>query len=87
MVEDVLFRKLDARISKGLLHVAEIAGLHGIPRPSVDLHLSQRELANIVGGSRESVRECLQKWKRAGLITLDKDRIVIRDIAAIERLV
>jgi hypothetical protein len=41
----------------------------------------------MVGGSRESVNKHLQIWHKAGLITLGKGSIVIRDIAAIERLV
>lgn len=86
-VEDILFRHLEARIAKALLHLAEVAGLGSIRGLSVDLHISQRELANIAGGSRESVNKHLQIWQRAGLIDLSKGSILIRDIAAIERLV
>jgi CRP/FNR family transcriptional regulator, cyclic AMP receptor protein len=86
-VEDILFRHLEARIAKALLHLAEVAGLGRIQGSSVDLHISQRELANIAGGSRESVNKHLQNWQRAGLIDLSKGSILIRDIAAIERLV
>ena len=86
-VEDVLFRHLEARIAKALLHLAESASLHGVPGSPVELHVSQRELGYIAGGSRESVNKVLQHWHRAGLITLGKASIVIRDKAAIERLV
>jgi CRP/FNR family cyclic AMP-dependent transcriptional regulator len=86
-VEDVLFRHLEARIAKALLHLAESASLHGVPGSPVELHVSQRELGYIAGGSRESVNKVLQSWHRAGLITLGKASIVIRDKAAIERLV
>ena len=85
-VEDILFRDLEARIAKNLLHLAETSGLVSKEGLSVDLHLSQRELGNIAGGSRESVNKHLQAWHRAGWIDLSKGSIVIRDIAAIERL-
>ena len=85
-VEDVLFRHLESRIAKALLHLAESASLHSV-QGIVDLHVSQRELGNIAGCSRESVNKQLQIWHRAGLIDLSKGSIVIRDIAAIERLV
>ena len=85
-VEDVLFRDLESRIAKALLHLVDSANLHGVPGSSVDLHISQRELAHIAGGSRESVNKHLQIWQRAGLIDLSKGTILIRDIAAIERL-
>ena len=85
-VEDVLFRHLESRIAKALLHLAESASLHNV-QGIVDLHVSQRELGNIAGCSRESVNKQLQIWHRAGLIDLSKGSIVIRDIPAIERLV
>jgi len=86
-VEDVLFRDLESRIAKALLHLAESADLPGLRGLSVDLRLSQRELGHLAGGSRESVNKHLQIWQRDGLIELGKGSIVIRDVAAIERLV
>jgi len=85
-VEDVLFRHLESRIAKALLHLAESAGLHGVPGSPVELHVSQRELGNIAGGSRESVNKHLQAWHKAGWIDLGKATIVIRDLAAIESM-
>jgi len=85
-VEDILFTDLEARMAKNLLHLAETSGLVSKEGLSVDLHLSQRELGHIVGGSRESVNKHLQTWQASGFITLSKGSIVIRDIAAIERL-
>ena len=46
--------------------------------------MSQRELGNIAGGSRESVNKHLQAWHRAGWIDLDKGTIVIRNLTAID---
>jgi len=85
-VEDVLFRHLESRIAKALLHLAESAGLHGVPGSPVELHVSQRELGNIAGGSRESVNKHLQAWHKAGWIDLGKATIVIGDLAAIESM-
>jgi CRP/FNR family transcriptional regulator, cyclic AMP receptor protein len=85
-VEDVLFRHLESRLAKALLHLAESAGIHGVNGSATDLHLSQKELGAHAGGSRESVNKHLQIWHRAGLIRLGKSSIVIRDLAAIERL-
>ncbi|MGA7864736.1 MAG: Crp/Fnr family transcriptional regulator, partial [Stellaceae bacterium] len=85
-VEDVLFRHLESRIAKALLHLAESASLHGVPGSTIELHVSQRELGNIAGGSRESVNKHLQAWHKTGWIDLGKGTILIRDLAAIERL-
>ncbi|HJU20334.1 MAG TPA: Crp/Fnr family transcriptional regulator [Stellaceae bacterium] len=86
-VEDVLFRSLEARLAKALLQLAGDAEA-GEPRGATGgLHLSQRELATMAGGSRESVNKLLQAWHKAGLIALARGAIVIRDAAALRRLV
>jgi CRP-like cAMP-binding protein len=86
-VEDVLFRHLEGRIAKALLHLTERSGRPEVGGQVLELHLSQSELGNIVGSSRESVNKQLQAWHRAGFIDLAKGSIVIRDPAAIEQLV
>ena len=86
-VEDVMFRHLESRLAKALLHLAESVGLHGPQSTSVELHLSQRELGNMAGGSRESVNKILQNWHRQGLIDLGKASVLIRDIEALRRLI
>src|SRR5499427_7554908 len=83
-VEDVLFRDLQSRIAKALLHLAESTRMSGVSASSVGLHVSQRELGSIAGGSRESVNKHLQAWYKAGWIDLSKGTIVIRNLAAID---
>ena len=86
-VEDVTFRHLESRVAKALVHLAEGAGLHGIHGgPSIELHVSQRELGNMAGGSRESVNKHLQDWKRSGIIAIEKGSILIRDLDALTEL-
>jgi CRP/FNR family transcriptional regulator, cyclic AMP receptor protein len=86
-VEDVLFRHLESRVAKALLHLAESTTLHGVPGSTVELHVSQRELGSIASGSRESVNKILQSWHKADWIELGKGTIVIRNLDAIARLV
>jgi CRP-like cAMP-binding protein len=86
-VEDLLFRHLESRIAKALLQLADYPERPDLRGRALDLHLSQRELAVIVGCSRESVNKQLQIWHRAGLIELAKGAIVIRDPEAIRQLV
>jgi CRP/FNR family cyclic AMP-dependent transcriptional regulator len=86
-VEDVMFRHLESRLAKRLLHLAESVGLHGLQSSLVELHVSQRELGNMAGGSRESVNKILQSWHRQGLIDLGKASVLIRDVEALRRLI
>jgi CRP-like cAMP-binding protein len=82
-VEDVLFQHLESRIAKALRQLAERARPSGVPGSSVGLRVSQRELGNIAGCSRESVNRHLQAWQKAGWVDLGKGTIVIRNLAAI----
>ena len=86
-VEDVMFRHLESRVAKALLQLAESVGLHGLQSASVELHVSQRELGNMAGGSRESVNKILQNRHRQGLIDLGKASVLIRDLEALRRLI
>jgi CRP/FNR family cyclic AMP-dependent transcriptional regulator len=86
-VEDVLFRHLESRVAKALLHLSDSATLHAVPGSPVELHVSQRELGYMAGGSRESVNKILQSWHKAGWIELGKGTIAIRDLNAVARLV
>ncbi len=86
-VEDLQFRHLEGRIAKALLHLSERSGEVGIDGRVLELHLSQSELGNIVGSSRESVNKQLQAWQKAGFIDLAKGSIIIRHPAALEQLI
>ncbi|HXC91241.1 MAG TPA: Crp/Fnr family transcriptional regulator [Stellaceae bacterium] len=86
-VEDLQFRHLEGRIAKALLHLSERSGRPAAEGRVLELHMSQSELGNIVGSSRESVNKQLQAWQKAGFIDLAKGSIVIRDAAAIEQLI
>ena len=78
-VEDLQFRHLESRIAKALLHLSERSGQPAVDGRVLELHMSQSELAHIVGSSRESVNKQLQAWQKAGFIDLAKGSIVIRD--------
>ena len=81
-----MFLDLESRVAKALLQLVESIGLRALHSPSVELHVSQRELGNMAGGSRESVNKIFQNWCRRGLINLGKGSILIHNVEAIERL-
>src|SRR5215469_928802 len=86
-VEDVLFRQLESRVAKALLQLTDSLGLRELRSKSVALHVSQRELGSMAGGSRESVNKIFQNWHRQKLIDLGKASILIHDIDALRRLI
>lgn len=86
-VEDVLFRHLESRVAKSLLHLAHTTSLQGVSGVPVELHVSQQQLGSMAGGTRESVNKIEQSWRKEGWIERNKGVIVLRDVDAIERLV
>lgn len=86
-VEDLLFRQVAARLAKALLQLSERSGRPQVDGRALELHLSQSDLANIAACTRESVNKQLQAWHRRGIVDLAKGTIIIRDPAALERLI
>jgi CRP/FNR family transcriptional regulator, cyclic AMP receptor protein len=67
---EIAFFDLPARLAKALLRYP--APAHGPQK----LSLSQRELAEMSGSTRENVNRCLREWQRRGILEL-KDRWTI----------
>lgn len=78
------FLQLPARIAKTLLRVSQ-GDVEGTPRLD-KLALSQSEIADMIGGSRENVNRCLRTWQKSGLIAMKDGWLVISDRAELERL-
>ena len=84
---DMAFLHLGARLAKKLL---ELAAAHGVQRPDgllLDLALTQEELANMLGVTRESVNRHLSLFRREGVIGSQGRRFLIRDAEALRRYV
>jgi CRP-like cAMP-binding protein len=69
-ISEIAFSDLPARLARALLRYP--AQGHGPPK----LSLSQQELAEMVGATRENVNRCLREWQRRGILQL-KDRLTI----------
>ena len=76
-VEDLLFRHAEARIAKALLQLSERFGRPGANGRARELHLSQAELGNIIGITRESVNKQLKHWERDGYVHVAKELILV----------
>jgi CRP/FNR family cyclic AMP-dependent transcriptional regulator len=84
-VEDLLFRHAGGRIAKALLDLSRHSGDPHVEERVLELHLSQSELGNMAGITRESVNKQLKQWRRAGILKLAKESIIIVDPEALER--
>jgi CRP/FNR family transcriptional regulator, cyclic AMP receptor protein len=77
-VEDLLFLNLSSRLAKTLLRLAA-DGDRQTEGLTLRHKLSQREIANLVGFSRESVNKQLAAWQKDRLVTVVEGTITIRD--------
>jgi CRP-like cAMP-binding protein len=74
------------RLAKALLRLATSDGQALNGRPVERVHLTQRELGNVIGATRESVNKYLRAWQRHGRVQIADRLIVITNRAAVEDL-
>jgi CRP/FNR family transcriptional regulator len=83
-VRDAVFFDITGRVARRLAGLAEA---HGSPAPGgtrIDIAVSQAELANMVGASRESVNKAVTALTRQGLLSRSRDgRYVVADLTAL----
>jgi CRP/FNR family transcriptional regulator, cyclic AMP receptor protein len=79
LLEDYAFLELSPRLAKLLAGLAEARG-------TATLSLSQRELAQMLGVTREFVSKQLNLWREAGIVELGRRRITIREPGALRQL-
>lgn len=78
---DIAFFDLPARLAKTLLHYPSQG--HGPGK----LSLTQLELAEMAGGTRENVNRCLRRWQRRGILQLKNRWTIILQPEALQGLV
>ena len=77
-IEDMIFLDAPQRLAKKLLQLVDAAA-----KPAVTI--SQRELGNMIGLSRESINKQLNAWQQEGMLKIEHGTIVILDAAALRR--
>ncbi|MFY9839278.1 MAG: Crp/Fnr family transcriptional regulator [Xanthobacteraceae bacterium] len=80
-MSDIAFFNLPIRLAKTLLNYQPDV------RAGAKLSLSQSELAEMAGGTREKVNRCLRDWQRQGIIELKNRWTIIRKPEALLALV
>jgi CRP-like cAMP-binding protein len=80
---DIAFLDLGGRLAKTLLRETEQQGAGHPPK----LSLSQGDLADMIGSTRESVNRQLREWQRHGILDMRKGWIVLLRRDALESIV
>jgi CRP-like cAMP-binding protein len=87
LVQDSAFLQVPARLAKQLAALAQ-----DYPSPDgrvgpVTIPVSQYELAQMLGVSREVVSRQLAVWRDAGAVELGRGRVVVHDLTFFDRIV
>lgn len=85
-VEDRVFLNLPSRLAKKLLSLRDAYGEESRDGIRIELKLSQQELGNMVGTSRESINKQMRAWEEDGVLAMRRGIITIRDEEALESL-
>ena len=86
LLADVALLQLPARLAKTMLRLIEHDAQSKSAAKSATIRFSQRELANMLGGTRESVNKCLAGWQRRRIVEMKEGRITILDKDALETI-
>jgi CRP/FNR family transcriptional regulator, cyclic AMP receptor protein len=76
-VENLIFRDVRSRVACILLELAETFGRADSRGVTIDLPLSQEELATLVGATRQSVNATLRELRQEGFVARDRQRFVL----------
>jgi len=82
-VEDIMFLGLPGRLAKALLQLHSQPGVG----PSHAIRVTQRDLSQMIGVSRESVNKLLRDWQRRGWIKLQRGGLIVVSHKAVGELV
>ncbi|RAU22697.1 Crp/Fnr family transcriptional regulator [Paramagnetospirillum kuznetsovii] len=84
LLEDVVFLSLPSRLAKHLLMLKSTLGSQTQAKGPSTIRLSQQEVADHLGISRESVNKVLSKWEQAGIVTLGRGQITLNKTQALD---
>jgi CRP-like cAMP-binding protein len=80
---EVALLQLPVRLAKMMLRLVDLRA-NSAPEKGAKIRFSQRELANMVGGTRESVNRCLRDWQRKGIVQISEGSIIVMNQPALE---
>lgn len=84
-ISDFAFLDLRGRLARKLHELAIAHGEQTKTGILIGLKLSQSELAQMLGVTREAVNKQLHAWADKHVLRLDKGKVVVRDLAVLKR--
>lgn len=86
VLEAALFLEGPSRLARVMVHLSSLYGQSVDGGIELRIRLSQQQLANMVGMSRESINKQLGQWRDDGIVAIDEGRITITDLDALQEI-
>ena len=86
-IADAAFLDVPGRLAKKLLELADKYPRSVPQGTAIGMRITQRDLAAMIGATRESVNKHLQSFRGQGLIQIDGRRVIIKDRERLARRV
>jgi CRP-like cAMP-binding protein len=85
-LEDALLRDAPSRLARGILRLAGTFGAPDGRGVRLDIKLSQQQIGNLIGASRESINKHIVDWSRGGILDVKNGFITILDQEALREI-
>ena len=86
-ISDIFFLDLPARLARTLLLLADQHGHETTDGVTIDLSLTQTDMAEMTGATRVSVNKAIGRFRRANWVRVDGREVTIVDRTALENLI
>ena len=78
-LEAMAYQRVDQRLARKLLDLSQRFGISTVRGTLIQARLTQQELAEMIGTTRETLAHTLGDFRRRGLLDASKHSVVIRD--------
>lgn len=78
--------RVEQRVANALVRLVAQSATKDGPRGAIDFPISREEIAEMTGTTLHTVSRLLSTWERKGWVEGGRQRVVVKDIAALERL-
>ncbi|MGM0470728.1 MAG: Crp/Fnr family transcriptional regulator [Bacillota bacterium] len=85
-VKDMGLKNTKGKTASFLIYLAKEYGIGNSNQVEINLSLTQQELANLIGSSRETISRVLSKFKEEELINTARQQIIIKDLAGLKEI-
>lgn len=82
-IQDILFKDVRTRLAHTVARLANKFGEEASEGRRIGLRLTQSDLAQLIGSTRETTSTIFNEFRRDGLLTSDGHYIIVRDLGAL----